>query len=74
MVKRFRITERTQFEFRIDAINVFNHPNFANPNTSINSIGSFGQISSTLNGQPGAANPGGNGGSRSFVINSRINF
>jgi len=61
LVKRFKIHESKQFEIRVDAINIFNHPNFSNPVTSINST-LFGQISSTAN------NP------RSFVINSRVNF
>ena len=31
LVKRFKITETKQFEFRIAAVNVLNHPNFAAP-------------------------------------------
>ena len=37
LVKRIRIGEGTEFEFRADAIDVLNRPNFANPNTDINS-------------------------------------
>ena len=69
LVKRFRITESKQFEFRIDALNILNHPNFAGPVTSINST-TFGQITSLAAG----LNTGGNGGMRSFIINSRLNF
>jgi len=69
LVKRFKITESKQFEFRIAAVNVLNHVNFANPTSAINST-SFGQITSTASG----VNTGGNGGMRSFVIDSRINF
>jgi len=61
MIKRFKIRETTEFEFRIDAINVLNHPNFGNPNTNINGNNTFGQITAA-------------GGSRRFIINSRINF
>jgi len=61
MIKRFKIRESTEFEFRIDAINVLNHPNFGNPNTNINGNNTFGQITTA-------------GGSRRFIINSRINF
>jgi hypothetical protein len=70
MVKRFKISETKNFEFRIDAINILNHPNFSAPSTSINGNGTFGQITSLAAG----LNTGGNGGMRSLVINSRINF
>ena len=38
MIKRVRITETKEFEVRVDAVNVLNHPIFGNPNT--NSIAS----------------------------------
>jgi hypothetical protein len=60
IIKRFRIHEDKEFEFRIDAINVLNTPVFANPNTSINS-NSWGLITSAS-------------GERSFVLSTRINF
>jgi hypothetical protein len=71
MVKRFRITETKSFEFRVSAVNIMNHPVFAAPTASINST-SFGQITSLA--ATGGVNTGGNGGMRSFVIDSRINF
>ena len=43
LIKRVRISETKEFEFRMDAINVLNHPNFAPPtatNLSINSTSS----------------------------------
>jgi hypothetical protein len=61
LIKRFKITETREFEFRLDAINILNHPNFGNPNTSINGVGTFGRITSAT-------------GSRRFVVNTRINF
>jgi len=67
MVKRFRITERTQYEFRIDAINILNHPYFAAPSLNINGVGTFGQITALATSLVG-------NGMRSFIINSRINF
>ncbi len=70
LVKRFKITERKQFELRLDAINILNHPNFGGPSTALNTSGSFGQITSLASG----LNTGGNGGMRSFVINTRLNF
>jgi hypothetical protein len=69
LVKRFRISEGKTFEFRIDAVNIFNHPNFGVPQMNIDSTG-FGQITSLASG----LNTGGNGGMRSFIINSRLNF
>ena len=61
LIKRIRIGEGTEFEFRADAIDVLNRPNFANPNTDINST-TFGRITET------------NGGNRIIVLNVRLNF
>ena len=61
MVKRFKIHETREFEFRVDAINVLNHPNFGNPNTGINGNNTFGRITTAT-------------GARSFIINTRVNF
>ena len=71
--KKVKITETKEFELRVDAVNVLNHPNFGNPNVNINSTGggtttgpaannvAFGRITTAT-------------GARSFVINSRLNF
>lgn len=49
--KGFPIRERKKVEFRTEIFNIMNHPNFANPNTSMDSA-SFGQISgTTVNGR-----------------------
>jgi hypothetical protein len=63
MIKRFKLREdgRTNFEFRIDAINLLNHPNFGTPVTNINANNTFGRITTAT-------------GSRRFVVNTRINF
>ena len=45
--RSFAIKEKIKFVFGIQAYNVFNHPNFANPSGSLTS-NSFGQITSTL--------------------------
>ena len=63
LIKRVRITEAKEFEFRMDVVNVLNHPNFDNPDTNINST-SFGRIT-TLQG---------NAGNRRFTMNARLNF
>jgi hypothetical protein len=47
LFKTFKITERVQFGIGAQAYNVFNHPNFANPNsTFVTGDTTFGQISS----------------------------
>jgi hypothetical protein len=60
LIKRFKIHENQEFEFRLDAINILNHPNFGVPTMSINST-SFGRITSAS-------------GARSFIVNTRVNF
>jgi hypothetical protein len=60
LVKRVRIDENKEFEFRLDAVNVLNTPNFGNPQLDINNS-SFGRITSAS-------------GNRSFVVNARVNF
>jgi hypothetical protein len=64
LIKRFKIHETKEFEFRLDAINILNHPNFGNPtaaNLSINANNTFGRITTATV-------------SRRFVVNTRINF
>ena len=60
LIKRVRIAETKEFEFRIDAINILNRPNFGNPTSDINSA-NFGRITTAS-------------GERSFVLNGRLNF
>lgn len=49
--KNFPIREKKKLEFRTEIFNIMNHPNFSNPNTSMDSA-SFGQISgTTVNGR-----------------------
>jgi hypothetical protein len=58
--KRVQISETKNVEFRMDVINILNHPNWGTPNTTINST-SFGRITAAS-------------GSRSFTGNLRLNF
>jgi hypothetical protein len=60
LIKRFRIHETTEFEFRLDAISLLNRPNFGTPTMNLNST-SLGNITSAL-------------GARSFILNTRVNF
>ena len=60
LIKRVKISETKDFEFRVDAVNVLNHPNFDNPNVNINSL-DFGRITTAT-------------GNRRFVMNLRLNF
>ena len=54
-LKTTRITERQTVQFRAEFFNIFNHPQFTNPNAGQGAIfslpdrasGSFGQITST---------------------------
>jgi hypothetical protein len=46
MVKSFRLREQRRIVFRIEAYNIFNHPNFGVPDANL-SDATFGQISST---------------------------
>jgi hypothetical protein len=43
-MKYFQVTERVRLQFRTTMTNVFNHPNFANPQGNISSPGTVGQI------------------------------
>ncbi len=47
LAKHFKIAERFDLEFRVNAFNVFNHTEFANPDTNIGDP-TFGQISTTI--------------------------
>jgi Carboxypeptidase regulatory-like domain len=60
LVKRIKIQESKEFEMRIDAINILNHPLFANPTLNIDST-AFGRITTAT-------------GARTFVLNARVNF
>src|SRR3954470_23509143 len=60
LVKRVKITENKEFEMRMDAINMLNHPLFATPNLNINNA-AFGRITTAT-------------GARTFVLNARLNF
>jgi hypothetical protein len=41
-IKRFRIRESRNIEFRAEFFNLFNHVNFANPLSNLNAVSSSG--------------------------------
>ncbi len=73
--RRFKITERVALQFRTDAFNVFNHPNFSSPYAYIG----YGE---TFLGSPSMANHGlgglnplfQEGGPRSLQLSLRLTF
>jgi predicted heme/steroid binding protein len=44
LYKKFPINERTGFQFRAEAFNAFNHPNWASPGLNPNATGTFGKV------------------------------
>jgi hypothetical protein len=60
LAKKVKLSESKEFELRVDAVNILNHPNFGNPNLNMNGT-TFGRITTAT-------------GSRSFVVNTRVNF
>ena len=87
--RTFGLTERLKMEFRGELFNIFNHPNFANPDTEYVNNGdgtvtispTFGQAVTTLaRGFNGGGNTGGfnplfqNGGPRSVQFALRLQF
>jgi hypothetical protein len=49
IARQFSLTERWKLQVRGDLFNLFNHPNFANPDSNLADRGSFGIASRTLN-------------------------
>jgi len=49
-LKKFKLTEKATFAAGANFFNVFNHPNFANPNSDVNEIynAPFGTVTSTV--------------------------
>ncbi len=76
----FRIRERVALQFRVDAFNALNHPNFADPVRYLDNP-LFGQSSSMLNMMLGTGSPGsglspllGSGGPRMLQLGLRLHF
>jgi len=46
VVKNTKLSERVNLQFRAEMFDIFNHPNFGNPNLTVGNS-SFGRITST---------------------------
>jgi hypothetical protein len=74
VARKFAITERLKLQFRTDAFNAFNHPNFTNPQ-GLTLGPSFFKSSQMLNGGLGGLNPlFQEGGPRSLQLSLRLDF
>jgi hypothetical protein len=73
--RKFAITERLSVQFRADAFNLFNHPNFTNPSGTPVSVPSTLLSQETLNTGLGGLNPiFQQGGPRSLQLSLRLAF
>jgi hypothetical protein len=75
IVRKFSITERLNLQFRADAFNLFNHPNFTNPSGFLSGGPSLLLSQSMLNTGLGGLNPIFQvGGPRSLQLSLRLAF
>jgi len=75
IARKFPISERTNLQFRVDAFNALNHPNFTNPNAFVDLGPSFLVSQSMLNRGLGGLNPlFQEGGPRSLQLSLKLSF
>ena len=73
--RRFSITERLKLQFRTDAFNIFNHPNFSNPTAFLGAGPNALQSQSMLNKGLGGLNAlFQQGGPRSLQLSLKLSF
>jgi hypothetical protein len=77
--RTFGIRERVQMQFRAEALNVFNHPNFAlglqwDGNTNVSDPSQFGIVNYTVGGNMASGNSGKGTGERQFRFGMRLSF
>jgi hypothetical protein len=71
LFKSFHIWRESEFQFRFETFNLFNHPWLNNPNTTVGS-GTFGYITSFNSLY--TSTYGTNGGNRQMQFGGRVNF
>ena len=78
--RRFDLRERLSLLFRADVFNIFNHPNFADPNGTL-TAGTFGQSTQTFGRGLGSGTFGSGlnplyqiGGARSIQFSFKVQF
>mgnify|MGYP000423042358 CR=1 FL=1 len=72
--RHFRLSERFGLDFRTDAFNIFNMPNFANP-TGVMTSANFGRSTQILSSGLGGQNPlFQTGGPRSIQLGLKLQF
>jgi hypothetical protein len=72
--REFPVFERVRLQFRAEAFNVFNHPNFGQIN-SVYGQNTFGQATATLANSPGVLSPLYQmGGARSLQLALKLTF
>lgn len=75
IMRKFPIAERFSLQFRADAFNAFNHPNFSNPFALVGGGSSFLQSSEMLNQGLGGLNAlFQEGGPRSLQLSLKLTF
>lgn len=75
LARKFPITERLNLQFRADAFNVLNHPNFLNPGALVQYGPFFLSATSMLNQGLGGLNPlFQEGGPRSLQLSLKLSF
>ena len=72
MVKHVRISEKNDFDIRVDVVNVLNTPRWRGPKTNMNSV-SFGRLVAS---DPSRSFQQSDvvKGARTFTITARVNF
>ena len=80
MQRQFHIKENAGLRFRAEFFNIFNHPNFGNPNNNLTSP-LFGRSTQTLANSLGSGGKNGGfnplyqiGGSRSIQLALKLQF